>query len=116
MIVFKVFFIIVTAAVVMPAALAQQAGRPLPSDPTIAVHPAKYESAFGGYVPYSEQKVAPWKEINDEAARIGGHAGSIGQSGSPGAVHGGKPPAGSASPAAPSTARPAMSGHGAGHK
>jgi len=98
--VFNKYFLIVAAAVIMPAA-AQQTGRPLPSDPAAAVPPARYESAFGAYVPHSEPKIAPWRNVNDEAARIGGHAGVLRQSG----MHGGKPAAGSAMP-----------GHGTGHK
>lgn len=111
MAVFNKYFLIVTAAVIMPAASAQQTGRHLPSDPAAAVPPARYESAFGAYVPHSEPKIASWRNVNDEAARIGGHTGSLRQSG----VDGGKPRAESASPStAPSPARPAMPGHGTG--
>lgn len=117
MIVLYKYFLAFTAAAMIPAALAQQTGRPAPSDAAAAVPPAGYESAFGGYVPHNEQEIASWRDINDEAARIGGHVGSLGQSGSPGAVYGGKPRAESASPStAPSPARPAMPRHGTGHK
>ncbi len=105
------YFLIVAAAAMMPVASAQQAGRPLPSDPAATVPPAGYESAFSGYVPNNEQAIASWRNVNDEAARIGGHAGSLRQSG----VDGSKSRAESASPStAPSPARPAMPGHGTG--
>lgn len=113
MFVFKILFLTVIAAVVMPAASAQQAARPVPSDPAAAVPSVGYESAFSGYVPHKEQEIASWRDINDEAARIGGHVGTLRQSG----MHGGKPSAGSASPStAPSPARPVMPGQGAGPK
>jgi len=96
---------------------AQQKARPDPADPAAAAPAPTYDSVFKTYVPQREVKPAAWKDINDEAARIGGHVGSIRQSGLPGAVHGGKPSAGSASPStAPSPARPATSGHGASQK
>ena len=111
MIVFNKYLFTFAAAAAIPAALAQQTGHPLPSDPAAAVPPARYESAFGAYVPHSEPKIASWRDINDEAARIGGHVGSIRQSG----VDGGKPRAESASPStAPSPGSPAMPGHGTG--
>jgi hypothetical protein len=46
-----------------------------PADPAAAVPPVKYESAFTGYAPYREAKPAPWRDVNDEVARIGGHIG-----------------------------------------
>lgn len=112
MVVFNAYFLAIAAAAVIPSALAQQIVRPLPSDPAAAVPPAGYESAFGDYAPHREPEIASWRDLNDEAARIGGHIGSLRQSG----VHGGKPSAGSASPStAPSPARPAMPGRGTGH-
>ena len=42
------------------------------------VPPVKYESPFAGYVPYREKDVAPWRDVNDEVARAGGHAGIFG--------------------------------------
>lgn len=35
----------------------------------------KYLSAFESYVPYREQPLASWRDVNDEARRVGGHAG-----------------------------------------
>ena len=94
---------------------AQQKVRPDSADPAATAPAPAYDSVFKTYVPQREVKPAAWKNINDEAARVGGHAGTIRQSGLPGAVHGGKPAADSASPSiTPSPARPAMPGHGAG--
>ncbi|HEX6319807.1 MAG TPA: hypothetical protein VFZ84_13190 [Burkholderiales bacterium] len=36
-----------------------------------------YRSAFEGYRSYREQQVAPWKEVNEEVARVGGHMGVL---------------------------------------
>ena len=84
------------------------------ADPTQAwarVPGLQYESAFHDYVPYREQPPAAWREINDEAGRLGGHVGmfrSAGgaqpQSGAPASAARdapGQPPAWGA-PAAPS--------------
>lgn len=37
----------------------------------------KYRSAFENYVPYREQPLAAWRDVNDEAGRVGGHAGVL---------------------------------------
>lgn len=104
-------FLAVAAAALMPSALAQPAPRPAPTDPAAAAPAVRYESAFAGYVPHQEPEIAAWRDVNDEAARIGGHIGILRQSG----MHGGKPSAGSTSPsAAPIPARPAVPGHGTG--
>ena len=31
-----------------------------------------YRSAFEGYPPYNDEKIAPWKESNDTVGKIGG--------------------------------------------
>lgn len=93
---------------------AQQMARPDPADPAAAAPAPIYDSVFKTYVPQREVKPAAWKDINDEAARIGGHVGILRQSGMPD----GKPIAGPASPSTtPSPVRPAMPampGHGTG--
>ena len=33
----------------------------------------KYESAFTGYQPYRDEKLANWRDVNDTAAVLGGH-------------------------------------------
>ena len=45
------------------------------ADPAAQVPPISYRSAFEGYVPYREQPLAPWREVNDEVGRVGGHVG-----------------------------------------
>lgn len=34
--------------------------------------PAAFRSAFEGYQPYTDEKIVPWKEANDNVGRIGG--------------------------------------------
>jgi hypothetical protein len=63
------------AAFWLPPAAAQQQVAVHPADPRALVPPPQYASAFNGYRPYGNEKPGPWREINDEVARIGGHAG-----------------------------------------
>jgi hypothetical protein len=87
------------------------------SDPTDAAAPAaaiSYESAFSNYTPDLEVKPAGWRQVNDEAGQVGGHAGHMrGATGGAdsSAVPGSKPAS------APSTQpdEPAAGGH-AGHR
>jgi hypothetical protein len=61
------------------AAFAQQPStQPHPADPNAAAPAVQYESVFAGYTPYRDEKLAPWRNVNDEAARIGGHIGIFG--------------------------------------
>ena len=46
--------------------------RPDPADPKLVVPAAKHDSAFANYRPFADQDVAPWRETNDNTARIGG--------------------------------------------
>lgn len=66
-------------------------------------------SAYADYQPYREEPLLPWRAVNDEVARIGGHIGIFGGAH---AGHGTAPaqPAPAAKPTAP--AKPA---HGAHH-
>ena len=45
---------------------------PDPTDPKAAVAPLKYQSPFRDYRALGEDKRVPWKDANDEVARIGG--------------------------------------------
>ncbi|MGH8635567.1 MAG: hypothetical protein ACREUX_20820 [Burkholderiales bacterium] len=65
----------VLGALALDAAAQQQSAATHPGDPAARVPQTSYRSAFEGYVPYREQALVPWREINDEVARIGGHAG-----------------------------------------
>ena len=99
-------------------ATAQQRSTGLsPTDSSALVPAVKYQSAFTGYVPFRDEKLAPWREVNDEAARIGGHIGIFGGAAGHGAPGATKPtvqvPASTPKPAA-AGAPPMM--HGAGHE
>lgn len=77
------------AALAVPITRAAEPDKPKPAsaaDAGVHVPAVKYDSAFSGYQPYREQKLAPWREVNDEAHKAGGHIGVVG-----GAA--GKPPA-----------------------
>lgn len=57
------------------AAFAQGEGKNDPRAPDAKVPPAIYRSVFEDYRPYREQELAPWREVNEEVARAGGHVG-----------------------------------------
>jgi hypothetical protein len=59
------------------AAFAQTAARPDPSDPRLSAPPPAAESAFAGYRSFRDEPLAPWREVNDEVSRVGGHAGVL---------------------------------------
>jgi len=69
------------AALAIPMA---QAADTAPSKPATAtdagarVPSLKYDSAFSGYQPFREHKPAPWREVNDEVHKAGGHIGIVG--------------------------------------
>lgn len=69
-------FCLVTALAASTAA-AQSVKPPHPADAAAAVPAAQYESAFAGYTPIRNEKLAPWREVNDEVARVGGHIGIL---------------------------------------
>jgi hypothetical protein len=107
----------VLAALAPHAAAQQQAARPHPADPAAPVPAVKYESAFSGYRSFREEPLAPWRDVNDEVARVGGHAGVFGGAGHVG--HGAakptpKPQTPEATPS-PKT-RPQPTQHGIGHR
>ena len=58
------------------------------ADPAAQVPPASYRSAFEGYVPYREQALAPWRELNDDVARASGHVGILRSGGHAGGERG----------------------------
>lgn len=86
------------------AVLAQQPATKIDSAaPRAAVPAVKYESAFAGYLPYRDEQLASWREVNDEAARVGGHIGIFG-----GAAHGRQTSAKPAAKPQPSGTMPGM--------
>ncbi|RPJ47097.1 MAG: hypothetical protein EHM16_07295 [Betaproteobacteria bacterium] len=77
------------AALWMPHAAAQPHINSTPADPRAAVPAPAYTSAFAGYRPLRDEPLAPWRDVNDEVARIGGHLGMFGGGAHTG--HGAKP-------------------------
>ena len=61
------------AAATAGSAAAQ--ARPDPSDAKAKVPPVEYRSTFESYRPYAEPELAPWRAVNAEVRRAGGHAG-----------------------------------------
>ncbi len=59
-------------------AMAQQRANTNPADPRAEAPPTRYESAFTGYQSFRDEKLAPWREVNDEVGRIGGQIGIFG--------------------------------------
>lgn len=100
------------------AASAQQPNSGLsPAYAGAAVPAVKYESAFTGYVPFRDEKLVPWRDVNDEAARVGGHlgifGGAAGHAGHGAAKPAAQPVSPAAKPVAPSA--PHMM-HGSAHE
>ena len=62
-----------TAFVIAGVAHAQ----PKPDDPRAAAPAPARASAFEGYRPYRDEALAPWRELNDEVGRVGGHTGVV---------------------------------------
>ena len=107
------------AAVLTPlAATPQQRTAGLtPNDSAAAVLTVKYESALAGYLPFRDEKLAPWRDVNDEAARVGGHLGIFGGAAGHAGQGATKPPVQSPVP----TPKPVVQAtlpvmHGAGHQ
>jgi hypothetical protein len=113
----KALIVIAACAALAPLAAAQRQPQPNPADPAVRVPSMNYESAFAGYISYRQQDVAPWRDVNDEVARTGGHTGIFGgarDSGHAPAKPAAKSPA--TSPAPISIPAPKAAGHGADHK
>lgn len=51
--------------------------RPKPDDPAAPVAPLASDSAFKGYQPFRDEPLAPWRDVNDTAHRVGGHVGVL---------------------------------------
>ncbi len=99
----KPYIVLAALAALAPGAMAQQRSTaPDPRDPAAAVAPVKYESAFAGYAPYREEKLAPWRDVNDEVGKVRGHAGIFG-----GAGHAGHGAGEKTGPAKPTAGKPA---------
>lgn len=97
----KTYLAVLAITAYAPLAAAQQPGpRGSPADPAAPAPAFQYESAFTDYRGLRETPLAPWREVNDEVARVGGHIGIMrGPHGRHGSTRPGtKPAAGNASP------------------
>lgn len=54
------------------------AAQPSPSEKSPPPARASYVSAFEGYRPLIDEPMRPWREVNDEMGRLGGHIGHAG--------------------------------------
>jgi Cu/Ag efflux protein CusF len=61
------------ASLVSTAAVAQASRAPSPTDPAAAVPQARYDSAFTGYQPLGKDKLANWRDLNDNVGVMAGH-------------------------------------------
>ena len=71
----KAYIAMMAAAAIAPHAAAQR--QPQPTDAGTTVPAPRYESAFAGYRGYRDEPLAPWRDINDEVMRAGGHIGIL---------------------------------------
>lgn len=81
---------VIAIALAAPAAHAAEAATPATAkaaDANARVPQQTYHSAFGGYQPFREQKLAPWRELNDEVHKTGGHIGIVGGAAGKPAAH-----------------------------
>lgn len=85
--------------------------RPAVTEASAPVPATPYNSAFTGYQSYREQNLAPWRALNDEVHKAGGHIGIFGTI--PGNAPANQPGNASGVRATPA---PATSAHPAGHK
>ncbi len=67
------------AALWLQPAIAQQQYTPAnPADLHVETPLPRHQSAFDGYRPFRDEKIRPWRDVNDEVARTGGHIGIFG--------------------------------------
>jgi hypothetical protein len=71
---FPALRVLIAIAAIAPLTLFAQAGPAPrdPADPAAQVAASEYQSPFAGYRPFADRGVGPWRELNDEVARIGG--------------------------------------------
>ena len=103
-------------------ASAQQAPLPQGTSASVAPAPLQYRSAFEGYRAYQEPTARSWREVNEEAASLGGHVGHLKPADTSTAPRltkpeatgaaGGAPPAAAPASAATKPASAAHEGHG----
>lgn len=72
------FIAVIAFAAHAPLAAAEPAAaRTDPANPEAPVPAIRYDSAFDGYRSYRQTPLAPWRDVNDEVARVGGHPGIL---------------------------------------
>ena len=69
--------LLVLSALAGGAAMAQQAEGTAPRESATKAPGLTYRSAFEDYRPFRDQQLAPWREVNDDVARVGGHLGIL---------------------------------------
>src|ERR1700687_3392891 len=73
---------IVLAATLLLAAVPTWAQRSVPpaeaANPSAPAPDVTYDSVFKRYVPFREEPLASWPNVNEEVARAGGHMGIFG--------------------------------------
>ena len=101
----KPYGVLIAIGAFASGAFAQQpASAPNPADPSAKAPPVHYDSAFAGYAPYREEKLVPWREVNDEVGKVRGHVGIFG-----GAGHAGHGIPGQPAPSKPEAGKPSSS-------
>jgi hypothetical protein len=66
---------IALAALAAGATAAQEAGRPVSTNPRAPTLGVEYRSAFAEYQPFADEKIVPWRDANEAVKNGGGHAG-----------------------------------------
>jgi len=100
------------AALLSAPAAAQPSAAPLERVPVTAG--IAYESAYAGYVPYREEALASWRELNDDVGRVAGHKGIFGGAAHQG--HASQKPADATAREKPASPAPSAPAHGRGHQ
>lgn len=108
----SVLFALITVPFTSHAAQPEPGSGPLSAD--VSVRPPVYESAFTGYRRYADEKLAGWREVNEEVGRVGGHIGIFGGGGHAGHSASSKPAVNA--PPAGQKPQPASPIHGKGHE
>ena len=95
------FIAVIALATHAPLAAAEPASaRADATNPEAPVPAIRYDSAFDGYRGYRDTPLAPWRDVNDEVARVGGHLGIV-----RGGRDAGAPASSQAQPSRPGTGR-----------
>ena len=69
--------VLAAVAALALATTASAQSRPRPDDPAVKTPPPAQASAFEGYRRFRDEQMMPWREVNDEVGRLGGHMGHV---------------------------------------